>query len=49
MDPEIPSATERIFCHFGPSFALLPLTHAKNQNFEKMKKTARDIFYICVP
>ena len=24
MAPEIPSVTDRIFCHFGPFFALLP-------------------------
>ena len=30
--------TSRIFCHFGPFFALLPPNNLKNQNFEKMKK-----------
>ena len=35
MVPEIPSTTERIFCHFEPSFALLPPTQPKNQDFEK--------------
>ena len=45
MVTEIWSATDRIFCHFGPFFALYspPPTHPnnpKNQNFEKMKKKA---------
>ena len=34
------SATDRIFSHFGPIFALLPPKNPKNE------KTA---FYICVP
>ena len=35
------SATDRIFCHFGPFFALLPPpppNNTENQNFEKIKK-----------
>ena len=27
MVPEIKSETDRIFCHLGPFFALLPLLH----------------------
>ena len=49
MIPEIWSVTDRIFSHFGPFFALLPLpppphhplSNPKNENFEKMKKTLR--------
>ena len=45
MVPEMWSATDKIFCHFGPFFALLPLPpdKPKNQNFEKLKKTPGDI------
>ena len=43
MVPEIWSTTEKIFCHFGLFFALLPPppppNNLQNQNFEKMKKT----------
>ena len=49
MVPEIWSATDRIFCHFGPFFALLPpppLNNQKNQNFEKMKKKPGDIIIL---
>ena len=44
MIPEIWSATDRIFCHFRPFFALLP----KTQNFE-IKKPPEDIiiFHKC--
>ena len=38
MVPKIWSATDRIFCHFGPFFALLPPKNLKNQHFQKMKK-----------
>ena len=38
MVPQIWSATDRIFCHFGLFFVLLPPNNPKNQNFEKMKK-----------
>ena len=43
MVPEISSATDRIVCNFGPSFAYLSPKNPKNQNFEKMKKTPGDI------
>ena len=33
MAPKIWSATDRIFCHFGPVFALLPSNNQKNQDF----------------
>ena len=47
--PEISSAMDRFFCHFGPEFIILekilpfyPLKNPKNQNFEKMKKIPGD-------
>ena len=44
MVPEIWSATDKIFCHFGPFFfSLLPPNNLKNQNFEKMEKNPGDI------
>ena len=43
MVTEIWRMTNRIFCHFGQSFALLPPKNLKNQNFEKMKKRPGDI------
>ena len=44
MVPEIWSARDIIFCHFGPVFALLPPNNPENQNFEKnKKKTPGDI------
>ena len=43
MVPEILSTTDRIFCHFGQFFALLPAKNPKNQNFKKMKKTPGNI------
>ena len=46
MVPEIWSATDRIFCHYGPFFALyppLPPMDPENQNFEQMKKALEDI------
>ena len=46
MVPEILSVTDRIFCHFGPFFALYPPNNPKNQNFEKMKKTPGDIIIL---
>ena len=47
---EIWSMTDRIFCHFGQFFALLPSKNAKNQNFEKIEKTPTDIIiYTSVP
>ena len=41
MDPEIPNTLDRIFCHFGPFFALLPpsLTTWKIKIFLKKEKT----------
>ena len=46
MVPEILSTTDRIFCHFGPFFALLTPKKPKNQNFEKTKKTPGDIIIL---
>ena len=46
MVPEIWSTTDRIFCHFGPFFALLPHNNPENQNFEKMKKIPGDIIIL---
>ena len=44
MVPEIMSMTDRILCHFGSFFALLPPSNnPKNQNFLKMKKTPGNI------
>ena len=40
------SATDKIFCHFGPFFALLPPNNPKNQNFEKLKKGPGDIIIL---
>ena len=33
MVPEIPSMTDRIFCHFGPFFALPPLTRTYSRKY----------------
>ena len=46
MVPEIWSATDIIFCHSGPFFALLPPMDPENQNFEKMKKAPEDIIIL---
>ena len=47
MVPEIWSAIDRIFCHFGLLFfAILPSMDSVNQNFEKMKKTPGDIIIL---
>ena len=43
MVPEISSAMDTIFCHFGSLFTLLPPNNQENQNFEKMKKMPGDI------
>ena len=43
MVPEIWSATNKIFCHFGPFFPFYPPNKIKNKNFEKMKKSPGDI------
>ena len=37
---------DKIFCHFGPFFALLPPNNPKNQNFEKMKNLPGDIIIL---
>ena len=38
MTPEIPTMTDRFFCHFRLFFVLLRTpNNLKNQNFEKMK------------
>ena len=34
---------DRIFCHYGHFFAILPQKQLQNQNFEKMKKMPEDI------
>ena len=44
--PEIWSAMDRMYCQFGPSFALPPPNlpnNPKNQNFDKMKKMPGNI------
>ena len=46
MVPEKRSETDRIFCHFGPFFALLPSNDSENQNFETMKKMPGDIILL---
>ena len=44
MVPQIWSATDIIFCHFGQFFALFyPPNNPKNKNFEKIKKLPGDI------
>ena len=48
MVPEIWHTTDRIFCPYGPFFALLPTNNPENQNFDKMKKMPGDIIlHIC--
>ena len=47
MVPEIWSATDGIFCHYGLFFALFyPPTDPENQHFEKKKKTLEDIIIL---
>ena len=51
MLPEISSAADRIFCHFGPLFAFLtppppPPNNLKNPNFEKLKKATGGIIIL---
>ena len=48
MVPETWSMTDRIFCHFGLFFALLPSNNPKNQNIEKMKKLPGEIVILHV-
>ena len=45
---DMESETNRIFCHFGPFFALLPPppNNPKNQNFEKMEKASGDVIIL---
>ena len=43
---QIWSATDKIFCHFGPFFDLLPPNNPKHQNFEKLKKDPGDIIIL---
>ena len=51
MVPEILSVMDRIFCHFGPFFALLAPEQLEKSKFEKIKKKHLEIlsFYTCVP
>ena len=47
MVPEISSATDKIFCHFGQYFAHLPPKNLKNEFFlKKWKKTPGDIIIL---
>ena len=46
MVPEIWSMTDKIFCHFGPVFALLPHQQVKKLKLWKNKKTPRDIIIL---
>ena len=47
MVPEIWSVTDRIFCHFGPFFALLPPYQPEKSKFWKnWKKRPRDIIIL---
>ena len=47
---EIPSATERVFCHFGLFFAFYHPNNPKNQNFEKNENKPRDtiVLNMCI-
>ena len=50
MVPDIWSVTDRIFCHFGPFFALLsPLTTRKIKISKKRKNHLEILLYTCVP
>ena len=46
MVPEIWSVTNKIFCHSGLLFVLLPPMDPENQNFEKINKTLEDIIIL---
>ena len=46
MVTETLSVIDRIFCHHGTFFALLPPMEPENQNFEKMKKALEDIIIL---
>ena len=49
MVPEMQNETDRIFCHFGPFFVLLPLTNdPENQNIKKNEKMPKDIILLCI-
>ena len=48
MVPEIWSMTDRIFCHYGAVFALLPPSQNK-QKFKKWIKHQAILFYTSVP
>ena len=38
--------TDGIFCHFGPFLPFYPSNNLKNQKFEKMKNTPKDIIIL---
>ena len=46
MFPETWTTANRISCHFGPFFALLPPMDRENQNFENMKLMSGDIIIL---
>ena len=46
MVPQTWSTTDRIFCHFGLDFVLLPPNNPKNQDFTEMKKAPGDIIIL---
>ena len=46
MAPEIWNVTDRMYCHFGPFFDLLPPNDPKNQNLKKMIKIPGDIIIL---
>ena len=46
MVPEILSATDKIFCHYGSLFALLPPSGRRKLKFSKIRKTLQDIIIL---
>ena len=48
MFPEIWNAKDKIFCHFGPFFALLPHYWPRKLKFWKSVKTPGDIIFLHV-
>ena len=42
----VPAEWDRVFCHFGPFFAILPLLQPENQNLKKMKKAFGDVIIL---
>ena len=46
MVSQIWSATDKLFCHSRPFFALLPPMDPENQNFGKMNNTSDDIIIL---